>query len=1507
MFLVSTLLITMAKGCPSQCRCRGNQVDCSGRQLTRVPKNLPTSVQELLLQRNNLTQISGRDFNYLTELTRLNLEYNHISVVHQRAFEKLSKLESLNLGHNKISCIQDKTFQNQKSLQILTLSDNNLTSINVEAFKLRMPMLRRLRLHSNRLTCDCHLIWLKSWLARPQNRGLANLATCYQPLDVRGQFLKDVPRAKFICNEITKSKKLSCKLHSCPSRCQCDAIGSVDCRDRSLKLLPQILPENSDELTFSYNDINVISDYSFADFSQLKLINLNYNGIRIIEPDAFEGLIQLRALHLQHNRLSAVDVRTFKQLRNLEVLFLQNNEIKCLAVGTFDSLKSLTTLSLYGNRIQSLPYGLFEPLRTLYNLYLASNPIQCDCKSKWLTRYLRKNQAIEKSDVRCHGPVSVQGWQVSKLKRRQYRTTCLKNNPESLVEISQCNELNQCPESCSCEGTKVRCSGLTYIPNELPISTSELDLRLNNIEAITNTGVFGKYASLKSIDLSNNQIKIIEDGAFEGAKNLEELKLNDNQLTEIRATMFSGLESLMVLQLRNNRVGCIGNHSFFEMRNLQHLDLFSNMISTIDQGSFKYLNSIQTLNILSNQLACDCRVKWLRNYIIHNPHISIGKPRCALPRIQRNLPLTDIDPSDFRCSGSEQSAESCTPKRKCPSNCVCEGTVVRCHSASYYEIPVNDIPDDVTELYMDGNKIKAIGQEINKFTKLEKLDLSDNKITRINSNAFTNLTLLSKLMIAYNKIQCVHMMAFKNLHSLETLSLQSNQISSIPEGAFEHLESLRRLDLGENPWYCDCNLRWMLQWMESHQVDPGISRCDGPKTMKNRLLTSNSPASFTCNGPLDLSVASKCNPCLSSPCKYDAVCRQDDAEVYSCECKPGFKGRDCDLPIDPCILKPCKNDARCHALNEKVFQCSCKPGFRGDLCELNVDDCESVSCPNEHMTCIDGINSYQCICDQGWEGENCDRQVVDFCLLYQPCANGGRCTNILRNSSKKYKCQCKSNFEGVNCTDEVEVCNGNKCQMDSLCVSDPLSVTGYRCICGSKYKGQFCDETKDTSRNILLQDDPCLNNECLNGAQCRRPSIEKNTGHECLCMPGFTGKQCENLFGLRFDVNGSYVNIPNRRISNEVLITLEISTLQENGILFYWGSDPIFESSRLVTVEFFSGHVKLKMGMLGSDWTTVYSPNPINDGKFHEVKITVSNKRISILIDDGRKITRENTEKLSSVSNEPNQVKIIQIGGVSSEIIEEGTKHWFFSNSTTFKGCLKSIKFDNEQYNFRSLSNLKGNYEDVTPGCSNYDSASQRYSCPLSCVQGYCVINDDNPVCNCNPGYKGKLCDVQQEKTSAPAQSCPLKCGLGSCIIPRRGRLRGIAKCQCPLTWSGENCQTRVRRCKGRKIRKFLYMKKPSLSQNTSNKLHLYTSFSNGEDSSSTISQRASKSFCKSVRPITNYECGDGKCHVKGSCAGCQPHQVKVRRVRYVCEDGVQFTSLVKKSKSCACKCEPTE
>ena len=39
----------------------------------------------------------------------------------------------------------------------------------------------------------------------------------------------------------------------------------------------------------------------------------------------------------------------------------------------------------------------------------------------------------------------------------------------------------------------------------------------------------------------------------------------------------------------------------------------------------------------------------------------------------------------------------------------------------YDVIPINDIPDDVTELYLERNRIKEIPLEINRFNKLRRM------------------------------------------------------------------------------------------------------------------------------------------------------------------------------------------------------------------------------------------------------------------------------------------------------------------------------------------------------------------------------------------------------------------------------------------------------------------------------------------------------------------------------------------------------------------------------------------------------------------------------------------------------------------------------------------------------------------------------------------------------------------------------------------------------------------
>ena len=52
--------------------------------------------------------------------------------------------------------------------------------------------------------------------------------------------------------------------------------------------------------------------------------------------------------------------------------------------------------------------------------------------------------------------------------------------------------------------------------------------------------------------------------------------------------------------------------------------------------------------------------------------------------------------------------------------------------------------------------------------------------------------------------------------------------------------------------------------------------------------------------------------CESSPCKNGATCVDGIAE-YTCLCKSGYEGDDCETEINECELyEPCENGATCH-------------------------------------------------------------------------------------------------------------------------------------------------------------------------------------------------------------------------------------------------------------------------------------------------------------------------------------------------------------------------------------------------------------------------------------------------------------------------------------------------------------------------------------------------------------------------------------------------------------------
>ncbi|XDV14953.1 hypothetical protein PO909_015116, partial [Leuciscus waleckii] len=421
-----------------------------------------------------------------------------------------------------------------------------------------------------------------------------------------------------------------------------------------------------------------------------------------------------------------------------------------------------------------------------------------------------------------------------------------------------------CPEKCRCEGTTVDCSGqkLTKIPDHIPQYTAELRLNNNEFTVLEATGIFKKLPQLRKINLSNNKITDIEEGTFEGASGVNELILTSNRLEGVHYSMLKGLGGLRTLMLRSNKISCVNNGSFTGLSSVRLLSLYDNLITSMSPGAFDTLHSLSTLNLLANPFNCNCHLAWLGEWL-RKKRIVTGNPRCQSPYFLQEIPIQDVAIQDFACEDGNDD-NSCSPLARCPAECSCLDTVVRCSNKGLKVLP-KGIPKDVTELYLDGNQ----------FTQVP-LELSNYK----------HLTLI---ILSYNRLRCIPVKAFDGLKSLRLLSLHGNDIAVIPDGAFKDLSSLSHLALGANPLYCDCHMQWLSDWVKSGYKEPGIARCTGPGEMTDKLLLTTPSKKFTCTGPVDVNILAKCNPCLSNPCKNDGTCSNHPVDFYRCTCPYGFK------------------------------------------------------------------------------------------------------------------------------------------------------------------------------------------------------------------------------------------------------------------------------------------------------------------------------------------------------------------------------------------------------------------------------------------------------------------------------------------------------------------------------------------------------------------------------------------------------------------------------------------
>ena len=99
-------------------------------------KMIPEFVKEckqlstLDLGDNNIEQITGNDFNSLSNLYGLRLAGNNIKSISNDTFSNVTNLHVLNLARNQLEEIEQGTFNNLQELLVLRLDDNSLADIN---------------------------------------------------------------------------------------------------------------------------------------------------------------------------------------------------------------------------------------------------------------------------------------------------------------------------------------------------------------------------------------------------------------------------------------------------------------------------------------------------------------------------------------------------------------------------------------------------------------------------------------------------------------------------------------------------------------------------------------------------------------------------------------------------------------------------------------------------------------------------------------------------------------------------------------------------------------------------------------------------------------------------------------------------------------------------------------------------------------------------------------------------------------------------------------------------------------------------------------------------------------------------------------------------------------------------------------------------------------------------------------------------------------------------------
>jgi len=156
-------------------------------------------------------------------------------------------------------------------------------------------------------------------------------------------------------------------------------------------------------------------------------------------------------------------------------------------------------------------------------------------------------------------------------------------------------------------------------------------------------------AEVRKISLRYCHLSSFNKTVFSGLSNLHHLDLSHNQLTILDSDQLPSLPSLRILDLSNNLIVTIHRDSFSGLGGtMVRVDLSGNNLSSLSWIIFSHLPSLKHLNIERNPWHCDCSLGSLHSELT-KMNIYPGEPSCSTPRHLSNKAWSSLTSAEFTC------------------------------------------------------------------------------------------------------------------------------------------------------------------------------------------------------------------------------------------------------------------------------------------------------------------------------------------------------------------------------------------------------------------------------------------------------------------------------------------------------------------------------------------------------------------------------------------------------------------------------------------------------------------------------------------------------------------------------------------------------------------------------------------------------------------------------------------------------------------------------------------